>query len=258
MPGFVDVSNMTSEEVRRMGHADDYDEPVKYRNPYAYRKPMNRPAKVNASPTYAADDVWAAAWQAFATNGNQYIKAVAPGVNGPTNHKTNRQIVDSLLADPAQITQESREKANEVRTYFKAFTFKILQGKNLNEFNNTAMTVANKDTITGNYDIAVVVSLPATYEKSSKRDSIDRRITFARGGFLGNIGDKVQIEIEVVKRLWSQKWNTWYVTGITDDDKVVFFAFKTQMNVGERVEIQGTVKGQRDTSTQLSRVKVMK
>lgn len=249
MAGFVDVSNMSDLEIKRLGQMD---EDFGYRNPYAYRKPVNKTPKVTV--THNADDVWAASAQAFSINGS-YVKAIAPGIEG---HKTNRQIVDGLLADPTQITQESRDKGLAIRQYFKGLTFKVLQGKQLNDFNQTAMIIANRDAITSNYDIAVIVSLPATYEKSVKRDDVDRRINFASGGYLGTVGDKVTVEIEVVKQVWSQNWNTWYVTGITDDDKVLFFAYKTQMNTGDRVTISGSVKGTRDNSTQLNRVKVIK
>ena len=260
MPGFVDVSNMSDLEVKRLSQIDEADDPrdnpysyrnLAHRNPYAYRKPVNRAPKVTFN--YNADDVWAAAVQAQSINGS-YIKAIAPGAGGPD---TNRQIVERLLTDTTQITQESRDKGILVRQYFKGLTFKILQGKKLNEFNNTAMTIANKDVIDSKYDLAVIVSLPATYEKSAKRDDIDRRINFASGGYVGTIGDKVTLQIEVVKQVWSEKWNTWYITGLTDDDKVLFFAYKKQMNIGDRVTIQGTVKGTRDNSTQLNRVKVV-
>lgn len=254
MPGFVDVSNMSAMEVKRMGRMDDDFE---LRNPYAYHKPMARVTKV--VKTYEADDVWGAAVQAFAKNGNQYIKSFDCSVDPKaTGQKTNRQIVDQLLADPTQITQENRDKGVTVRQYFQGLTFKVLQGKQLNDFSNTAMNIAERDTITSNYDIAVVTSLPATYEKSAKRDDVDRRINFATGGYLGTIGDKVTVKMEVVKQLWSQKWNTWYITGITDADQVLFFAYKSQMNIGDCVTIQGTVKGTRDKSTQLNRVKVIK
>lgn len=247
MSGFVDVSGMTYEDVRRMGHSDDYEAPT--RNPYAYRKPVARAPKVTV--TYNADDVWAAAVQAQAING-QYIKSIVIS----TTQKTNRQIVEELLKDTTQITQENRDTGVTVRNYFKGLTFKLLEGKTLNDFNNTAMTIASKDVITGNYDLAVIISLPATYEKSSKRDTVDRRINFARGGYLGDLGDKVTVEMEVVKQIFSQKWNTWYITGLTDDDKVLFFAYKSDMKIGDRVTIQGTVKTFRDNSTQLNRVKV--
>jgi hypothetical protein len=133
-----------------------------------------------------------------------------------------------------------------------------LQGKQLSDFNNTAMVIANRDVITSTYDVAVIVSLPATHEKSIRRDEIDRRINFARGGYIGVVGDKVTTEIEVVKQIWSQNWNNYYITGINDNDQVLFFAYKTNIEIGDRVKIQGTVKAHCGNSTQLNRVKVIK
>lgn len=249
MPGFVDVSNMTNEQVRRMGHADDeYDS----RNPWAYRKPVFRAPKVTMN--YNSEDVWAAAWQAFTTNGNQYIKAVAPGV---PNHKTNRTIVEELLVDTTQITQESRDQGLIVQRYFHGLTFKLVEGKSLSPFLQGAYDASCKNTITNKLDLAIIASLPATYEKMSKRDETDRRVQWARGGYVGDIGDKITTEIEIVKRVFSQKWNTWFITGINDNDQALFFAYKHEIEIGSRVTIQGVVKGTRDDISQLNRVKVM-
>lgn len=221
---------------------------------YQHNYKAMKPRQPKAVFEFDADDVWSAAAQAFAINGS-YIKVIDPEVKG---QKTNKQIVTELLADTTQITDESREKGQAIRQYFKGLTFKVLQGKVLSEFNNTAMVIAERDVITTNFDVSVIVSLPATYEKAIKRDVVDRRINFASGGFLGQVGDKIEIEIEVIKQLWSGTWNTWYVTGVTDDDKVVFFAYKKQeLIIGDRVKIKGTVKSHRDTSTQLNRVKVV-
>lgn len=258
-PGFVDVSNMSDLDIKRLGQMDEddpRDNPYAYRNlskrnPYGYTK-VNRPPKVNFN--HNADDVWAAAVQAQAVNG-AYIKAIAPGI---AQHETNRMIVERLLKDTSQITQESRDKGIQVRKYFQAFTFKVLQGKPLNDFNKTAMDISNRDVITTTYDIAVIASLPSSYEKGTARDNVDRRINFANGGYVGVPGDKVVTEIEVLKKVWSQNWNIWYVTGITDEDKVLFFSYKHNIEIGDRVKIQGDVKGHRDNSTQLNRVKVIK
>lgn len=206
---------------------------------------------------FNAEDVWAAACQAQRINGS-YVKLSTISESDPAiNKQSNRQIVEGLLADTFNISDEDREQGKKVRQYFQGFTFKILQGKALSEFNNTAMLIANRDVITSLYDVAVIASLPNSYEKSVERDNVDRRINFARGGYLGVIGDKVSIEIEVVKQIWSQKWNTYYITGITDDDKVLFFASTVNIEIGDRVKIQGTVKAHRDNSTQLNRVKVI-
>lgn len=207
---------------------------------------------------FNADDVWAAAVAAQRING-AYIKLSMISESDPSfNQQSNRQIVEALLADTFSITDEDREQGKKVRSYFQAYTFKILQGKELSEFNNTAMLIANRDVITSTYDLAVICSLPSSYEKASKRDDVDRRINFARGGYVGTVGDKVSVTVEVVKRIWSEKWMTSFVTGITAEDQVVFFAFKNELEIGKTISIQGTVKGQRDpNTTQLNRVKVI-
>ena len=258
MSGFVDVSGMTYEDVRRMGHADDYVEHQTFnRNPYAYRKPTSKTTKVAVN--YNADDVWAAAVAAQRING-AYVKLSMISESDPKmNQKSNRQIVESFLVDTFSITDEDRAQGKKVRSFFQALTFKILQGKQLSEFNNTAMLIANRDVITSTYDIAVICSLPATYLKASKRDDVDRRINFASGGKVGVVGEKVTLNIEVVKQIYSQKWMTWYITGITAEDQSVFFAYKDEIEIeiDKTISILGTVKGHRDNSTQLNRVKVL-
>jgi hypothetical protein len=248
MPGFVDVSGMTYEDVRRMGHSDDYDEPrpVYWKRPSGYGvTPAPRVKKLELS----TDQVFAAACAAQRING-EYVKAT--GIK-----KTNRQITEELLQDPTQITVDDRIQGENMRKYFKGLTFKVIEGKALTDFAKNAMEFATNDMITSTYQLAVVVSLPQSYEKSRKRDDVDRRINFACGGFVGNLADKVTLNIEVLKQLWSNKWNTWYITGITTEDQVVFFAHKTQYDIGTMLTIQGVVKTQRDNSTQLGRVKVL-
>ena len=238
---------MTSEDVRRMGHADDYDEP----RPVYWKRPVVAVPRVK-KVGYNTDDVFAAACMAQRIN-SQYIKAIAPG----TNQKTNRQLAEEALKDQTLITDEDRTQGECVRKYYKGLTFKVLEGKAMTDFAKNAMEIATNDMVTSTYQLAVVVSLPQSYEKATKRDNVDRRIQWARGGFVGNLADKVTLNIEVVKQLWSEKYNTWYITGITTEDQVVFFAHRTQYDIGTMLTIRGVVKSQRDTSTQLGRVKVL-
>lgn len=204
-----------------------------------------------------ADDVWAAACQAQSIN-KSYVKLTIISESDPNlTTLSNRMIVEKLLADPFNITDESREQGKKVRAFFQAYTFKILQGKALSEFNNTAMLIANRDVITSTYDVAVIASLPSSYERGVRQQNVEQRINFARGGYLGTVGDKVTTKIEVIKRIWSEKWTTHFVTGITDNDQVLFFAYKNNIEIGDCVTITGNVKGTRDNSTQLNRVKVL-
>jgi hypothetical protein len=99
-----------------------------------------------------ADDVWGAACQAQRINGAYVKLSMLSESDKELNKLSNRQIVESLLVDPRMITTEDFEQGKKVRAFYQALTFKILQGKRLNEFDNTAMLLANRDVITSNYD----------------------------------------------------------------------------------------------------------
>jgi hypothetical protein len=119
------------------------------------------------------------------------------------------------------------------------------------------MQIAERNVITDNLGLATIASLPATYQKMTGRDDVERKIRWARGGFIGQVGDKTVQHIELIKALWSQKWNIWYYTGINDKDQVLFFAHKGELEIGSYVTIEGKVKSHRENSTQLSHVKVL-
>lgn len=202
---------------------------------------------------FNADDVWAAACAAQRINGS-YVKAVPADQKGDTN----RQIVDMFLGQPDLIQQADRDLGEKVRLYYKGFTFKILKGIKLNDFDNTAMTIANRDVIESNYDLAVICSLPSCYDRGVKRDTVNQRIEYANGGTIGVPGNKVRLEgAEVIKCNYSQQYNTFFVTCITKEDQVVFFALRKDVPVGQVVNIEGTIKCHRDSNTtQLNRAKV--
>lgn len=206
---------------------------------------------------YPTDLVFAAASYADRMNGGEYVKYSFQQDSEGKMSVTNRQFMDQALADQTLITQADRDAGEEVRKYYHSLTFKILKGIRLNEFENTAMLIANKEQTEGTYDLAVTVALPSCYRRAAARDQANSKVEFARGGLIGSVGDKVKATIEVVKCVFSQQWNVFFVTGITDKDQPVFFAHKRAVNVGEKMNIQGTVKAHRDNSTQLNRVKVM-
>jgi hypothetical protein len=245
MYGFANVSNMTNRQIQRMGHEDDV-------TPYRARTNTKK-VVLNLN----ADDVWAAACQAQRTNGAYVKLSVLTEDDKSQNKLSNRQIVESLLVDTTLITDESREEGKKVRAFYQAFTFKILQGKQLSEFDNNAMLIANREVITGTYDLAVIASLPSCYERGVKRQTVDQRVNFATGGLIGTVGNKVSTSIEVLRSAFSQTYNVNFITGINSDDQVVFFAYKSELEVGKMYDIYGTVKGHRDNTTQLNRVKVI-
>ena len=199
-----------------------------------------------------ATDVWAAACAAQRING-AYLKTIEEG----KNTETNRQIMDNFIANTDLITEADREQGELVRTYYKGLTFKILQGKKLNDFDNTAMVIANRDVIESTYDVAVIASLPSCYERAVKRDTINRKLETASGGLVGRVGQKVKVNVEVVRSNYSQQYGVYFVSGVSTDDQAVFFSYRNGIEPGKLVIAEGTVKRHGENITQLNRVKVI-
>lgn len=204
-----------------------------------------------------AENVWGAAVMAQRINGAYVKVSVLSEADKTENKLSNRQMVESLMVDPSLITEEDMEQGKKVRTFYQALTFKILQGKHLTDFDNNAMVLSNRDVITSNYDLAVIASLPSCYERGVERQTAEQRVNFATGGFIGKAGDKVKLEIEVIKCTYSHSYNVFFVTGITENDQPVFFSYKSKVPTGDTMNIAGTVKAHRDNITQLNRVKVI-
>jgi hypothetical protein len=201
---------------------------------------------------FQATDVWAAACAAQRING-AYLKIVEEG----KNTETNREIMDNFIANTDLITEADREQGELVRTYYKGLTFKILQGKKLNDFDNTAMVIANRDVIESTYDVAVIASLPSCYERAVKRDTINRKLETASGGLVGRVGQKVKVNVEVVRSNYSQQYGVYFVSGVTTDDQAVFFSYRNGIDAGKLIIAEGTVKRHGENITQLNRVKVI-
>lgn len=257
MPGFVDVSNMTSEEVRRMGHADDYDaEPYQPRRTW---QPRAKPVSVK----YSADNVWGAAVAAQRENGGYFKEEQwMPNATPPYIAKRkNRDIMFDILANPALLTVEDIAQGQECRKFLQQdITFRALKGK-LTDFDSSTsrvMAVEEEfDTVKHKLELAIIACLPASQARALERQATQERVRQTSGAVIGQPGDKVQLAIEVVKSNYSQQWNTWYATAVTADNCAVFFAHRQELAKGAKHTIRGTVKAHRDGSTQLNRVSII-
>ena len=259
MPGFVDVSGWSSEEVRRLGHADDYDEPV--------RNYKRAPARTNTvlQVGHSVSDVWAAACAAQRINGGYYKESSyewdeVANINKLVKRR-NRDIMMEFLQNPGQLLVEDVEAGEQVRDFLqKDITFRAIKGK-LTEFDSaTSKCLAVTDrfyTVSHRYELAVVAALPNSARRAQERQTAQERIQFAQGGLIGNIGDKVTINLEVISAVYRQQYNIFFVTGITAKDQPVTFGFKEKFDVGTHITIKGTVKAHRDNLTQLNYAKVL-
>lgn len=272
MPGFVDVSNMSDLEVKRLGQMDDDADPrdsnysqrnLARRNPYGYGR--NRVTARPAGEQYPVALVWAAAVMATDTNGG-YVKEDQRVWDEDAQttrlvQRRNRDIMLDHLRHPQDITPEARARGEEIlNTIRNDLTFRALKGR-LTDFDQAVSKVLavtdQFDTAVHRYEMAIVASLPASAARAQKRATADERVQFARGGLIAQPGVKVSANVEVLSAVFSQNYNCWFIKGITDQDQPVFFSYREGMDAGTHLTIQGTVKAHRDNLTQLNRVKVL-
>jgi len=255
---FVDVTNMTPREIQRLGHMDD-EGPVQ-------PKWMSRRTAGGGHRGYSVSDVWGAACHAQRING-AYIKQdewELPSESATAvqlKRKSNRNIMMEALENPFMISDEDRVAGEQCLKFLQNdLTFRALQNR-LTDFDRsvikvTAVTTDRFFPQAHRLELATVACLPNSHERAMKRIAEQDRIN-QTAGYIGAVGDKVTINVEIVRCVFSQKWNTYYATAITSNNETVFFSIREPFDAGVHITVRGTVKAHRDGQTQLNRVSVL-
>ena len=252
---FVDVTNMTAREIQRLGHEDDS-------GPVQPKWKSRRTAPPSPHSGYSVGDVWGAACHAQRMNG-AYIKEdewELPSESATAvqlKRKSNRNIMMEALENLFMITDEDREAGAECLKFISNdMTFRALKNQ-LTDFDRSVMKIT---AVTDRFfpqshrlELATVACLPNSHERALKRIAEQDRLN-QTAGYIGAVGDKVTINVDIVRCVFSQKWNTYYATGITANNETVFFAIREPLNTGTTLSFRGTVKAHRDGQTQLNRV----
>jgi hypothetical protein len=194
---------------------------------------------------------WAAACVAHRLNGG-YIKW--PGQPG---QKDNKTLVQELVEDADQLSLSDQELGQQVRDYIgKVATTAALRGT-LDPWGQVMARVSQLDTVTDSSDLSVIASMPATYARYLEREKIHTRLAETTGEYTAQLGDKIELDVEVLENKWSQKWATYYVTVVDTDNRAWYFAHRQSLPKGSTVTIRGTVKRIQDRMVQLNRVKLL-
>jgi hypothetical protein len=249
MPGFVDVSNMSSEEVRRMGHADDdYEAP---RSSQRYTPP--------APQTFTADQVWALAVAADRIN-EGYFKEDQWMANATPPYRSkqaNKAMVKEWLrtSNFVEATEADYAVGREYRNYFNTYTLKALTG-NLSDFDKQALKIAQMDTFTGRnmLEFAIVSCLPSAARRDQAFNEVKREI-YNSEQLAGAVGDVIIGDITVVQCRYNQNYNRFRIQARMGES---FIDFWHGQELKGELRIKGKVKAVRgDKTTQLNYVKII-
>lgn len=206
---------------------------------------------------YPAEVVWAAACTAYRINSG-YLK-YPEIVDGKIVRPTNRELVKLYLGmDNCEFVTavDRRQGALCQQTLKNSVTMAALKGQ-LSEWNLLVSRMTALDTIESDYEISVISALPKSYDQIIARENVDSRLAHCDPGLIAKINDRVTLSGEIVRCNYSNRFNTFYTTVITDSNQQVFFAYRERLDTGRHIRFCGRVKRHADSATQLSRVKLV-
>lgn len=175
----------------------------------------------------------------------------------PRSGVCNRTLTDRFMAAPDSITAEDHETAGKIQSWYRTKLFHVLADQSMSDFELRVMDILDRGQCQQRWDVSMLVSVPQGYFRAMEREAAYQRTRAAQGGYLGTLGQRLEITCEVLRSGFSAKWNTWYITAVTPQDQVVFFSHARGMAPGTVLKAKGTVKRQQNNQTQLNRVIVL-
>lgn len=175
-------------------------------------------------------------------------------------------------------TEADYEKAQEIYDHFDQILLmeklgdelvKVRHDGQINSFNQEMLAIFTAGAVDVNKELAMIVSLPNSRRKSDVRAMMNEFYrTHAENGYIGEIRQRMKLEVEVkdVKPIPSH--NIHLATFVTNDGKVGKFFLNDKMSdiartlAGKSITLTGTVKKQEVNSytkcqeTVLNRVKI--
>jgi len=235
----------------------------------AYYRPVNttartrRPRQQPADLVVSAERVWAAAAYADRINGGEYRKEPEYLVREDNTLTTevvrqpNKIYMWQAIQDTNLPTAEDRHVGRQAREWLrKILVMRALRGP-LSEFDQAlSRSVEMDDFMTGSdrYEIALVTSQIRAWREGTRMAAVLEDVVRTP---VADVGAKVQVNVEVVRAVYSTNYNVYFITAKTDGHQMVFFSYRERLPVGERRTIRGTVKAHRPDATQLNRVRIV-
>ena len=206
---------------------------------------------------YSADRVWAVVCAAYRINGG-YFKQAEITADGQIVRPANRDLVRLYLANSSDqfVTATDYEQGRKCRQDLANSTTMSALKNQLTEWGELTARMVNLETITTDYEISVITAMPKSWQQNNLRENADSRLAHCDSDPVGRPGERVEVSGEIVRCVYSNQFNTFYTTIITDTNQQVFFAYRERLNAGGKVKIRGRVKRHADRATQLSRVQL--
>jgi hypothetical protein len=231
-------------------------------NPFAYRRPMAKKIPVNVT-LVTADQVWTFAATADRINDGQYLKEDQWNTSTAAHFKSkeaNKAMIKRWLQEGycGEDTAADRDVGAAARAWHRGQLLMTALKRPLSGFEDTLNRAVGMDEFAlevHQLEIATIASQIRSYRTGLAHE---QRMWGTDTSPVAPVGNKVEFQVEVIKSVYSQNYNTNYIRAVTvDTRKVVMFTYREGMDPGTVLTIKGTVKAHRDDCTQLNRVRVL-
>ena len=235
-----------------------------YRTYYRTMTPRTRrPRQQPADLVMSADRIWGAAAYADRINDGEYRKEPEYRVTEDGRftdqivRQANKNIMWGAIMDTSRITAEDIETGRAALDYVrKSLVIKGLKG-NMSDFDQALSRVVEmEEFMTGSdrYEIALVTSQIRAWREGTRIEAVMEDVVRTP---VAAVGERVLLNVEVVRAVYSTNYNVYFITAKTDGHQMVFFSYREKLPVGEFRTIKGHVKAHRADATQLNRVRIV-
>jgi hypothetical protein len=221
---------------------------------------MAKKIPVTVTPV-TADQVWAFAVTADRINDGQYLKESQRSSDGQcVIREANKLMIRRWLTEGycGEDTEADWEQGRAARAWHRGQLLMTALKRPLTEFEDTLSRATGQDEFAlevNQLEFAIIASQIRSYRTGLAHE---QRMWGTDTSPVAAVGTKVECQVEVVKSVYSQNYNTNYIRAVTvDTRKVVMFTYREGWDVGTVLTIRGTVKAHREDCTQLNRVKVL-
>jgi hypothetical protein len=208
-----------------------------------------------------ADQVWAFAATADRINDGQYLKESQRSSDGQCVIKeANKAMIKRWLTEGycGEDTEADWEQGRAARAWHRGQLLMTALKRPLSEFEDTLSRATGQDEFAlevNQLEFAIIASQIRSYRTGVAHE---QRMWGTDTSPVAAVGAKIECQVEVVKSVYSQNYNTNYIRAVAvDTRKVVMFTYREGWDVGTVLTIRGTVKAHRDDCTQLNRVRVL-
>jgi len=222
------------------------------------RQPRPQPADVAVS----AEVIWAAAAYADRVNDGEYRKepeycVIEDRITGEVVRQPNKIHMWQAIRDASLITDQDTETGRRALDYVRRnLVIKGLKGT-LSDFDRSLSHVVEMEqflTTADRYEIALVTSQIRAYREGTRMDAV---LADVNTDPVAAIGERVELEVTVVRAVYSTNYNVYFITAKTTANQMVLFSYRERRPVGECLRIRGAVKAYRQEATQLNRVRII-